>query len=299
MEKNHILTKWLNDELTEAELAEFKADPDFEKYEKIKNYSAQLKVADFDEAKVLETIFSQEKVATKVIPLYKNWMFRVAAILVLALGITFTVQNFSTETQFAANGARTTFALPDNSEVVLNACSEIEYKKWNWDNHRNLELEGEAYFKVAKGKKFEVKTNLGKVTVLGTQFNVKARKNRFDITCFEGSVKVNYKDKEIILTPGKSVAFENGKQLNLLVDTKKPEWLENKIAFSKENLRNILDEIQRQYNVTIEVQADYSNELFTGKIPLDNLDVALKIIATTYHLEPNKITQNKIIFEGK
>lgn len=299
MEKNYILTKWLNDELTEAELTEFKADPDFEKYEKIKNYSAQLKVADFNEAKVLENILSHEKAATKVIPIYKNWIFRVAAILVLALGIAFSVQNFSRETQYASNGARTTFSLPDNSKVVLNSGSEIEYKKWNWDNHRNLELEGEAYFRVAKGKKFEVKTNLGKVTVLGTQFNVKARKNRFDITCFEGRVKVNYKDKEIILTPGKSVAFENGKQLNLLVDTQKPEWLENKIAFNKENLRNILDEIQRQYNTNIEVKADYSNELFTGKIPLDNLDVALQIIGTTYHLEPNKISSKKIIFEGK
>jgi transmembrane sensor len=299
MEKNYILTKWLNDELTEAELAEFKTDPDFEKYEKIKNYSAQLKVADFNEAKVLENILSHDKAATKVIPLYKNWMFRVAAILILALGIAFSVQNFSKETQYASNGARTTFCLPDNSQVVLNSGSEIEYKKWNWDNHRNLELDGEAYFRVAKGKKFEVKTNLGKVTVLGTQFNVKARKNRFDITCFEGRVKVNYKDKEIILTPGKSVAFENGKQLNLLVDTQKPEWLENKIAFNKENLRNILDEIQRQYNTNIEVKADYSNELFTGKIPLDNLDIALQIIGTTYHLEPNKISSNKIIFEGK
>jgi len=299
MEKNYILTKWLNDELTETELAEFKADPDFEKYEKIKKYSAQLKVADFDEAKVLRNILGHEKATPKVIPLYKNWILRVAAILVLAMGITFTVQNFSKETQFASNGERTTFSLPDNSEVVLNSGSKIEYKKWNWDNHRNLELNGEAYFRVAKGKKFEVKTNLGKVTVLGTQFNVKARKNRFDITCFEGRVKVNYKDKEIILTPGKSVAFENGKQLNLLIANQKPEWLENKIAFNKENLRNILDEIQRQYNVTIDVQADYPNDLFTGKMPLDNLDVALQIIATTYHLEPNKITPNKIIFEGK
>lgn len=299
MEKNYILTKWLNDELTEAELAEFKADPDFEKFEKIKKYSAQLKVADFNDAKILENILSHEKQTPKVIPLYKNWMFRVAAILIIALGIAFSVQNFSRETQFASNGARTTFSLPDNSQVVLNSCSEIEYKKWNWDNHRNLELKGEAYFRVAKGKKFEVKTNLGKVTVLGTQFNVKARKNRFDITCFEGRVKVNYNDIEIILTPGKSVAFENGKQLNLSVDTQKPEWLDNKIAFNKENLRNILDEIQRQYNTTIEVKTNYSNELFTGKIPLDNLDVALQIIATTYHLEPNKISPNKIIFEGK
>jgi ferric-dicitrate binding protein FerR (iron transport regulator) len=299
MEKNYNLSKWLNNEFTDAELAEFKADPNFFNYEKIKNYSAQLKVSDFDEAKMLDTILSHKKESSKVIPLYKNWIYRVAAVLVLALGITFAVQNFSTETQYASNGTRTSFLLPDNSEVVLNAGSEIEYKKWNWKNNRNLELQGEAYFKVAKGQKFEVKTSLGKVSVLGTQFDVKARKNRFDITCFEGRVKVNYKDKEIILTHGQSVSFENGEQINTTAASLKPEWLENKIAFSKENLPNIIDEIQRQYNVTISIKSGLSNELFTGKIPTDNLDTALQIIATTYNLESKKIDANKIIFEKK
>lgn len=299
MKKNYILAKWLTNDITKEELAEIKADPDFEKYEKIKNYSAQLKVADFDDEKVLENIISHKKTTPNVIPLYKNWMFRVAAVLVMALGITFVMQNFATETQYAYNGEKTTFSLPDNSEVVLNAGSEIEYKKWNWNNHRNLELHGEAYFKVAKGQKFEVETYLGKVAVLGTQFNVKARKKRFDITCFEGRVKVNYKDKEIILTHGQSVTFENGNQINTTASSSKPEWLENKIAFTKENLPNILDEIQRQYNVTISVKTGYTDELFTGKIPTDNLDIALQIIGTTYNLEPKKIDANKIIFEKK
>lgn len=299
MEKNYNLAKWLNNDMTDEELSLFKADPDFEKYQKIKNYSAHLKVADFDEEKILGKVISQTKTATKVIPLYKNWIFRVAAILVIGLGITFTIQNFAIQTQYASNGKKTTFSLPDNSQVVLNSGSEIEYKKWNWKNNRNLELKGEAYFKVAKGQKFEVQTNLGKVAVLGTQFNVKSRKNRFDITCFEGRVKVNYKDKEIILTQGQSVTFENGNEQNRNVENQKPEWLENQIAFNKEKLRNILDEIQRQYNVTIDVKTDSPNELFTGKIPTDNLDVALEIIATTYHLESKKINSDKIIFEGK
>lgn len=299
MKENHILAKWLDNNLTEAELAEFKADPDYEKYEKIKNYTAHLEVLDFNEAKVLEHVISHKKITSKVIPLYKNWLFKVAAVLVIGLGITFMMQNFASQTQYALNGKRTTFSLPDNSEVVLNAGSDIKYKKWNWDNDRNLKLHGEAYFKVAKGKKFEVTTDLGKVAVLGTQFNVKARKNRFDVTCFEGRVKVNYKNKEVILTHGQSVTFENGKQINTTANAPKPEWMENQIAFNKEHLRNILDEIQRQYDVSIEVKVKYSDELFTGKIPTDNIDVALQIIATTYHLEPNKITTNKIIFEGK
>ncbi|WP_310560598.1 FecR family protein [Flavobacterium sp.] len=299
MEKNYNLSKWLNDELTEAELAEFKADPDFDAYEKIKIYSAQLKVGDFDETQALEKVLSHKKDTVKTIPLHKNWMFRVAAILLIALGITVAMQNFTTQNQFASNGKRTSFLLPDNSEVVLNAGSEIEYKKWNWKKNRNLELHGEAYFKVAKGEKFEVKTSLGKVAVLGTQFNVKARKNRFDITCFEGRVKVNYKYKEIILTHGQSVSFENEKQVNAKATSAKPEWLENKIDLYKEKLPNITDEIQRQYNVNISIKSGLSNELFTGKIPTDNLDIALEIIATTYNLEIKKIDPNTIIFEKK
>ncbi|MFV8271322.1 FecR family protein [Flavobacterium sp. GT2N3] len=299
MEKNHILAKWLNDELSEDQLAEFKANPDNEKYEQIKNYTAHLEVPAFNEEKVLEHVINHKKTTPKVIPLYKKWLFKVAAVFVIGLGTVFMMQNLALQTQYALNGKKTTFLLPDNSKVVLNAGSEIKYKKWNWDNNRNLELHGEAYFKVAKGKKFKVTTVLGKVAVLGTQFNVKERKDRFDITCFEGRVLVKYQEKELILTPGQSVAFEHGKQINTTVATAKPEWMENTIAFNKENLRNILDEIQRQYNVSIEVKTKYSNASFTGKIPSNNLDVALQIIATTYHLEPNKITANKIIFEGK
>jgi ferric-dicitrate binding protein FerR (iron transport regulator) len=299
MDKNYILAKWLNDELTASELADFKASDDFAVYEKIKNYSSHLEVADFDEEKALENILKHKKTNPKVIPLYRKWFINIAALLIIALGITFVMQNYSSEIQYAENGEKNTFLLPDQSEVVLNAGSEIKYKKWNWNTNRNLKLQGEAYFKVAKGKKFEVSTNLGKVTVLGTQFNVKSRKNRFDVTCFEGRVKVNYKDSETILTHGQSVSFEDGKQRNIIVETKKPEWLENKMAFDKESLNHITDEIQRQYNVIIEIKAKNTNAVFTGKIPTDNLDAALQIIATTYNLKYKKPATNKIIFEEK
>lgn len=299
MDKNYILAKWLNDELTASELADFKASDDFATYEKIKNYTSHLEVADFDEEKTLENILKHKKTNPKVFPLYRKWFINIAALLVIALGITFVIQNYSSKTQYAENGEKTTFLLPDHSEVVLNAGSEIKYKKWNWDNNRNLKLQGEAFFKVAKGKKFEVSTNLGKVTVLGTQFNVKEREKRLDVTCYEGRVKVNYKNSEIILTHGQSVTFENGKQRNIIIETEKPEWLENKMAFDKENLNHITDEIQRQYNVTIQIKANNTNALFTGKLPTDNLDNALQIIATTYNLKYNKPTTNKIIFEEK
>ncbi len=299
MKKNHLLAKWLSNELSADELAAFEASPDFEKYQKIKNYTAHLEVDDFDENNMLANILKQEKETPKVVSLHKRWMFRAAAIFVLALGITFAMKFFMPQTQTANFGEKTSFALPDNSEVVLNSGSEINYKKWNWDNSRHLELKGEAYFRVAKGRKFEVQTNLGKVTVLGTQFNVKARKNRFDVVCYEGRVKVNYENTQILLTHGQSVSFENGKQANVLVTSSKPEWIDNQICFYKENIKSILDEVERQYNITIELNTKDTTSLFTGKLPAKDLNIALQIISTTYHLEAKKVSKNKVIFDEK
>ncbi|SHL76463.1 FecR family protein [Flavobacterium saccharophilum] len=299
MKKDRLLAKWLNDDLSPDELAAFEASPDFEKYQKIKNYTAHLEVGDLDENAMLSSILSQKKTAPKVVPLHKRWMFRAAAIFVLALGITFALKFLVPQTETANYGEKTTFLLPDHSEVVLNSGSEINYKKWNWDNNRHLELKGEAYFKVAKGRRFEVHTNLGKVSVLGTQFNVKVRKNRFDVVCYEGRVKVNYANTQLLLTHGQSVSFENGKQTNIKIRSLKPEWTENQICFYKEDIKSLLDEVERQYNIKIELNTKDTTSLFTGKLPSKNLDIALKIISTTYHLEAKKVSKNKIIFDEK
>lgn len=299
MKENRLLAKWLNNDLSPDELADFEASPDFEKYQKIKDYTAHLEVDDLDENTMLSNILSQKKAAPKVVPLYKKWIFQAAAIVVLALGITFVIKNFVPQTETAQFGEKTSFSLPDNSEVVLNSGSEINYKKWNWNSNRRLELKGEAYFRVSKGKRFEVHTSLGKVSVLGTQFNVKARKKRFDVVCYEGRVKVNYANKEIILTHGQSVTFENGKQFSTVVNSSEPEWIDNQICFNKENIKSVLDEVQRQYNITIELNAKDTTSLFTGKLPTKDLNVALQIISTTYHLEIQKVSKNKIIFDEK
>jgi transmembrane sensor len=292
MEENYKLAKWINDEMTEEELIEFQSESDYHLYQKIKLYSSELETPNFNEQELFSKIIASKNKTPKVIALQPNWFLRIAAVLVVSLGLLFTYYTFSTSTQLAENGKQTTFSLPDNSEVVLNSGSEIEYKKWNWSNNRNLNLTGEAYFRVAKGKKFQVITNLGKVSVLGTQFNVKARKNRFDVTCFEGRVKVDYKNQEVIITKGQTVAFENDvKIIEGNTTETKPTWTAQEMAFEKENLANVIEEIQRQYNLTITSDEINSEQLFTGKIPSNNIVVTLQIIASSYHLRIIKINE--------
>lgn len=298
MEEDYKLTKWLNDELTQEELTEFENSSDFAVYQKIKKYTNELKTPVFNEETMLETILLSKTQNQKSIPLYQQWYVKIAAIIVLFIGIGYFLTVPTTEIQLAEKGKKNTFNLPDNSNVILNADSEIAYQKTNWEDNRHLNLKGEAYFKVAKGKKFQVITNLGIVTVLGTQFNVKTRDNRFDVECYEGKVKVNYKNHEVIITKNQTISFENGKQ-SAITNTldAQPSWLENEIKFNKNNLNSIIKELERQYNIVITTNSNNNTQLFTGTIPTNNLQSALQIITSTYHLQSQKVNTNKYILE--
>jgi ferric-dicitrate binding protein FerR (iron transport regulator) len=298
MEENYELAKWLAGEMSEAELQAFQKTPAYETYHKIAQYSSQLEAPAFNADKVFEKIIAQPKQSGKIVSLHQTLWFKIAAIFVLFLGLTFFYKTNIAVTETASNGTQSTFTLPDNSSIVLNSGSEVEYNKWTWDQNRALQLSGEAYFKVAKGKKFEVNTNLGTVTVLGTQFNVKARKNRFDVTCYEGRVKVNYQNQEIIITKGKRVSFENG-LLIAIPDTMvlQPEWTSGELAFVNENLTAIISELERQFDCSIDYKGASTSQLFTGTLPAKNLDDALQILASTYHLKSKKESDHKITLE--
>lgn len=293
MEENYPLADWLNNETSDETLKNDFSEDDINILSKIKKYSVQLETPAFDEQKVLTNILSSPK--QKVVHLNYNWIFKIAALFIIILGLYFSFTFLSNTNFTAENGSETALILPDESEVILNSGSNLSYKKWNWENNRLIELEGEAFFKVAKGKKFEVNTTAGKVTVLGTQFNVKQRNNRFEVTCYEGKVKVTHRDKIVILTKRMKTIFENDKNIDVPnTSINQPEWINDEIVFYKENLNNIISEIERKYNVTIELNSNNNQQVFSGNIPSNDLDVALEILTKTYHLKIAKKTTNKI-----
>ncbi len=298
-EKENVkLAKWLDGSMTEEELREFEAMPGFETYRKIKDFSGALAAPDADIDNIYQNV-TRHKNKTSGVKKLTPWLAKVAAILVVTLGLTYFFYTTHTTNTVAEAGKRTEFLLPDNSSVVLNSDSEAEFKTWNWDNNRSIELKGEAYFKVAKGKKFDVVTDLGTVTVVGTQFNVKARENRFDVTCFEGKVKVVSNGKEIMLTPGQSVAFEDNEKIIVpLEEAKQPGWITYEVNFHEEKLINVIDELERQYNVAIDLPEVSNDEIFNGPLPMNDLDTALDNITTIYHLQIKK-TGDRIVLTSE
>jgi transmembrane sensor len=298
MEEKYQLAKWLAGEMTESELKAFQETAEYTTYAQIAHYSDTLKTPLFDEEEMYQNIITTEKSTPKVVSFYQSKWLQIAAILIVFIGLTYVMKSEISFTEYAENAQKTTFTLPDDSEIVLNAGSEINYKKWNWNKQRSLELEGEAFFKVAKGKTFDVETDLGTVTVVGTQFNVKSRENRMEVSCFEGKVRVQNNNQITYITKGERVIFENNQQTTGTFTASIPTWLNNQMHFESENLTAIGAEMERQYGFKIAMKNVSLERKFTGTIPSNDLDVALKIISKTFHLKATKANAT-IILEGK
>lgn len=101
-------------------------------------------------------------------------------------------------------GQRAQITLADGTKVWLNAQSTLTYSHDFGRNKRNVELDGGAYFEVAKNKEipFYVNTETNQVRVVETHFNVCAYRgsNEFTTTLLEGIVDIYAKGSEHSLT---------------------------------------------------------------------------------------------------
>lgn len=295
MEKDYLLAKWLSGEITPEELRELELLEDLTAYKKIADEAAQLKAPAFNKDVAFESLQAKLKPKGKIIAL--NPWKRIAAVAasVAVLFLAYSLyQNRSTVVS-AELAQKETFALPDGSEVVLNSGSTVRYKPAKWNNNRSLTLEGEAYFKVAKGQKFSVETIAGTVTVLGTQFNVKNREQYFEVSCFEGKVQVSHLNRSEMLTPGKTLRSLNGNITLTDGETaQKPTWVEGQSVFDAIPFEMVLKEAERIFNLKITTVNIDTNYHFTGSFEHANPEIALKAITQplnlTYKINKNEVT---------
>ena len=295
MEKEYLIKKWLDNSLTPEELEAFKALEDYEALTKLSNYTKGFKAPEYNQDEALKTVLHQieTKKQSKT-----NWLqpvLKIAAILVLCFGAYYYTTTLDTTftTDFSE---KISVELPDHSKVDLNALSSITFNKSDWKNNRNVSLKGEAFFDVEKGSTFNVNTANGIVTVLGTEFNVKQRENFFEVTCYEGLVQVSYKNNKTKIKPGESFLVLNGLIINNHTTDNKPQWLSNTSAFKSLPLKEVIAELERQYNIKVETKNINTDLLFTGRFTHDNLDTALKSITQPLQLNYT-ITNQTIILE--
>ena len=297
MQENY-LAKWLNKELSEEELAAFEKTEEFASFQKLLEATAGLKGPDFDvEEALLHMNIKKTLPKPKVIRLRPIRKFmRIAAVITLLLAASFLYYSFSNKTITTQYAENIEVVLPDESEIVLNAESKISFSESNWNKKRNITLEGEAFFKVAKGKRFTVATKDGLVTVLGTQFNVENRSNFFEVSCYEGLVSVTYKNQVTKLPAGASFLVVNEEIIPADISNEIiPSWINKESSFKSIPLTFVLNEFQRQFNVHVETQNINGNQLFTGTFSNTNIDLALQSISVPSQIK-YKLEGKKVLF---
>jgi len=301
MQENY-LAKWLNNELSEAELSEFKKSDEYDSYMRIVEASKKIEPPKFDVDQAWNTFkATQMGQVPKVVPLrpFKQFLRIAAVVAVMMVGSYFYLNSLN-ETFTTDLAERTEVTLPDTSKVILNADSEITFSEKKWDENRRITLKGEAFFKVAKGEKFTVATENGVVTVLGTQFNIENRNGFFEVSCYEGLVRVSYKGSEQKLHAGSSMVAINGKIMNDKgLTALQPAWMNNESSFKSIPLKYVLAEFERQYDVEVKTKNIDTEQLFTGTFSNTDINLALKSISTPSQIRFTLEDDNVLFYAEK
>ncbi len=298
MRKNDetFLARWINKELTDEELKNFKSKKEYITYKRIISITNTFKAPKYDLEKAFEKV-KNVKNKQEVKTIKPKWYIGIAASVIILLGLFILLNNFNTDEYSTDYGKKLAFELPDGSKVLLNSKSKITFDKKTWENNRTLKLDGEAFFDVEKGKKFTVQTNQGNISVLGTEFNVNATKNFLKVLCYEGKVEVKdiINNNKAILNPTEGYQNTNeNNPIKLKSTSTKPEWINNKSVFKSVPLRIVFETLEKQYNLTIDYKNIDEKILFTGSFPNNNKEIALKSVLKSLNLNYS-INKNNII----
>lgn len=190
-------------------------------------------------------------------------------------------------------GQKASMRLADGTIVWLNSASRITFDEDYNINERIVNLDGEAFFDVAKNpeKKFIVKCNGMEVEALGTEFNVKAYSNDSVITTTlaKGKVKVSSCDQNLTLLPNDVATYNLKRQT---IEGSKVDdiavadyWRSGQLVFDGEPLASIAQTIERMYNVKVNLKSEQLKNLkFTGTIQNNSLTNIIHIISLSYPL---------------
>jgi transmembrane sensor len=213
-------------------------------------------------------------------------------------------------------GSNSEVYLPDGSQVKLNAGSSIRYRTDFNEDNREIHLNGEAYFKVAKNTDLQliVKAGMINVKATGTEFNIKAYDDEetIETTLVEGSVEITRTEEKtsetvtVNLNPNQKAIFIKDSDSFTLNDIEKedqaepePErtqyddilispkvdvdqvsaWTKGRLVIRGERLESLCQKLQRKYDVSFVYMDDEIKSFrFNGILLDETLEQVLNAI---------------------
>jgi ferric-dicitrate binding protein FerR (iron transport regulator) len=176
--------------------------------------------------------------------------------------------------------------LADGTNVWLNAASSLKYPTAFTGSERVVELTGEAYFEVVHNSKqpFKVKTANQTIQDIGTQFNVNAYDDEeaSATTLVEGSVKIYDAKRAMLIKPGQQYLLKSNSIAEVKSDVDIDEivaWKNGMFQFDHADIKTIMRQISRWYNVDVEYQGQIPSSTYHGRISRNsNASAILKIL---------------------
>ncbi len=257
----------------------------------------------------VDLILSKQQISKKLRLL--QYFSKVAAVFIIALLSILAYNNFLTpktnlglsiETSF---GNRTKTALPDGSVINLNAASNVNFLVDQ--KNRKIQLNGEAFFKVAKSKKpFIVKTETQIIKVYGTEFNVEAYHDDDFIktTLTEGKISIEIDNdknqKPQILLPGYQAIYSKKNRtlkINKCEIYKSIAWLDNKMLLRGTTFYELGKKLERRYKTKITFSDEkLKNYHFTGSFKDETVDEVIQTLCTISKSKYKKTGTNYFIY---
>lgn len=256
-----------------------------------------------------------KKKTARLIPMFRMTARIAAAVIIGVCGYFMTTdylynKDALPQTITVPAGQRAQITLADGTRVWLNSKSTLTYAGNFGRKDRNVQLDGEAYFEVAKNKNipFYVNTEMHNVRVVGTCFNVCAYRGskEFETTLVEGIVDIYTPDSEQVVTRlQKDEFFANydGRcKKTILPSYEYLRWKEGLYCFDDVPFSGILDKLEKYYNVKITVTSPrlLTHEGLTGKFrEQDGIEHILRAISKEhpFKFRINEEKDSIIIYE--
>lgn len=288
-EENEAIIRWLDGELSDVDLKEVLPENDVLAYrqiiDEVDNWVPDNEEEIFDVRLITAAPKAQETKVRTLTPF--NYLSIAASVAILVVAGFFVLEYIGTTTH-VANNKPMEVVLPDGqSKVTLSPGSEITWKKDDWnETQRSMKITGKAYFDVAKGLPFTVKNSNGQVEVLGTQFEVSGFDESFMVACYEGKVRATASSSEqLVLSAGEESHHYNGKwEVKRPTNGDSPTWFQGFINFDSVALSEVVAKLEKTYDIKIIDDKIDVDQKFSGQVPTDDLEVALKVTFEVFNI---------------
>lgn len=185
----------------------------------------------------------------------------------------------------------TELTLPDGTGVRLRGNSTLRFAAiLDASGAREVTLDGQAYFKVAKDTRhpFIVKTPGLDVTVRGTEFSIASRKSSdfAEVILDRGSVTVEAGGRSLALAPGQTALLDrrNG-HLEIIAtgSALKADWTNDELHFDNISPDSLIAEIEKAYDIRLDRSiTSHIDRRFTGTLPWNDLGLTLEVLRYVY-----------------